>query len=99
MAAGAPAGGLIAPDLGAIDVVMVPVDGVWTLNQDEMIAVLRQIKPKIAIPMHIFTRATLDKFLTRIGDLYRVRNAAGRAVVLSRSDLPETTEILVLPGG
>src|SRR6202007_814829 len=29
-------------DLGAIDVVMVPVDGVWTLNQDDMIEVLRQ---------------------------------------------------------
>ena len=62
-------------DLGAIDVVMVPVDGVWTLNQDDMIEVLRQIKPKIIIPMHIFTQATLDKFLTRIGDFYAVRHA------------------------
>jgi L-ascorbate metabolism protein UlaG (beta-lactamase superfamily) len=85
-------------ELGAIDIVMVPIDGVWTLNQDDMIEVVQQIKPKIVIPMHIFTRATLDKFLTRIGDLYQVRNATSRTVVLSRSDLPETTEILVLPG-
>src|ERR1700732_2663161 len=50
-------------DLGPIDVVMVPVDGAWTLNQDDMITVLQQIRPKIAIPIHVFTEATLDKFL------------------------------------
>lgn len=86
-------------ELGEIDIVMAPIDGVWTLNQDDMIEVLQQIKPKIVIPMHIFTRATLDKFLTRIVGLYRVENAASRTVVLSRSELPETAEILVLPGG
>jgi len=42
---------------------MVPVDGGYTLNQAEMIEVLQQIKPKIAVPMHVFTQATLDKFL------------------------------------
>jgi L-ascorbate metabolism protein UlaG (beta-lactamase superfamily) len=86
-------------ELGSIDIVMVPVDGVWTLNQEAMIDVVQQIKPKIVIPMHIFTRTTLDKFLARIGDLYAVRNASSRTVVLSRSELPETAEVLVLPGG
>jgi L-ascorbate metabolism protein UlaG (beta-lactamase superfamily) len=86
-------------ELGSIDIVMVPIDGVWTLNQEAMIDVLQQIKPKIVIPMHIFARATLDKFLARIGDLYAVRNASGGTVVLSRAELPETAEVLVLPGG
>ena len=85
-------------ELGAIDVVMVPVDGVWTLNQDDMIEVLRQIGPKIIIPMHIFTQATLDKFLTKIGDLYAVRPAASRTLVLTRSELPSEAQIVVLPG-
>ena len=82
-----------------LDVVMAPIDGVWTLNQDDMIAVLQQVKPKVVIPMHIFTRATLDKFLTRTGELFAVRNAPTRTLVLSRSELPERPEILVLPGG
>ena len=86
-------------DLGTIDVVMVPVDGVWTLNQDDMIEVLGQIKPKIVIPMHIFSRATLNKFLTKIGDLYALRQAGGRTVILTRSGLPEKAEILVIPSG
>jgi L-ascorbate metabolism protein UlaG (beta-lactamase superfamily) len=86
-------------ELGTIDIVMVPVDGVWTLNQEDMIEVLQQIKPKVVIPMHIFTRATLDKFLSRIGDLYTVRNASSRTAVFSQPELPQTAEILVLPGG
>jgi L-ascorbate metabolism protein UlaG (beta-lactamase superfamily) len=69
------------------------------LNQSDMIEVVQQIKPKIVIPMHIFTRATLDKFLTRIGDLYRVRYLTSSTIVLSRADLPETPEIMVLRGG
>jgi len=64
-----------------------------------MIEVLRQINPKIIIPMHIFTQATLDKFLTRIGDFCAVRHADLRTVVLTRSALPAEPEIIVLPGG
>jgi L-ascorbate metabolism protein UlaG (beta-lactamase superfamily) len=85
-------------DLGSIDVVRVPIDGVWTLNQDEMIEVLRQIKPKIIVPMHIFTAATLDKFLTKIADFYDLRHAEGPTIVLTRSELPERAEVLVIPG-
>ena len=85
-------------DLGSIDVVRVPIDGVWTLNQDEMIEVLRQIKPKIIVPMHIFTAATLDKFLTKIADVYALRYAEGPTIVLTRSELPERSEVLIIPG-
>jgi L-ascorbate metabolism protein UlaG (beta-lactamase superfamily) len=85
-------------DLGPIDVVMVPVDGGYTLNQTEMIEVLQQIKPKIAIPMHVFTQATLDKFLARAADFYTVRRADDPAIVLTRGGLPAIPEMLVLPG-
>jgi L-ascorbate metabolism protein UlaG (beta-lactamase superfamily) len=63
-----------------------------------MIEVLQQIKPKIAIPMHVFTQATLDKFLARAADFYAVRRADDPAIVLTRAGLPTTPEILVLPG-
>jgi L-ascorbate metabolism protein UlaG (beta-lactamase superfamily) len=85
-------------ELGAVDVVMVPVDGTFTLNQEEMIEVLRQIGPKIVIPMHIFSQASLEKFLTRAGGLFAVRRESGPAVLLSRAGLPVTPEILVLAG-
>jgi L-ascorbate metabolism protein UlaG (beta-lactamase superfamily) len=85
-------------ELGAIDIVMVPVDGALTLNQEDMIAVLQQIKPKIAIPMHVFSEARLDRFLARAGERYRIRRAAEPRILVSRADLPAEPEILVLPG-
>jgi L-ascorbate metabolism protein UlaG (beta-lactamase superfamily) len=85
-------------ELGTIDVVMVPVDGAYTLNQEEMVEVLQQIGPKIVIPMHIFSQASLEKFLTRAGGFYAVRREAGPDIVLSRTNLPATPEILVLAG-
>ena len=86
-------------ELGAIDVVMVPVDGTYTLNQEEMIEVLRQIGPKLVIPMHIFSQASLEMFLARAGAFYAVRRETSPTLVLSRAELPETPSILVLPGG
>ena len=85
-------------DLGPIDVVMVPVDGGYTLNQAEMIEVLQQIKPKIAVPMHVFTPMTLEKFLARAGEFYTVKRADEASVVLTRASLPSVPEMLVLPG-
>jgi len=85
-------------ELGTIDVVLVPVDGTFTLNQEEMLEVLQQIGPKIVIPMHIFSQASLEKFLARASGLYAVRRETGPAVVFSRATLPDTPEILVLAG-
>jgi len=85
-------------ELGAIDVLLVPVDGAFTLNQDDMFEVLRQIKPRLAIPMHIFTQSTLDRFLTRAAESFTVRYAAEPTLRLTRADLPNPPEMVVLPG-
>ena len=85
-------------ELGAIDVVLVSVDGTYTLNQEEMVEVLRQIGPKLVIPMHIFTQASLERFLARAGAFYVIHREAGPTVALSRAGLPATPEILVLAG-
>jgi L-ascorbate metabolism protein UlaG (beta-lactamase superfamily) len=86
-------------ELGQIDIVLVPVDGSFTLNQTEMIEVLRQLKAKIAIPMHVFTDATLARFLARAPECgFSVRHAPRPRITVTRADLPEQPEILVLPG-
>jgi L-ascorbate metabolism protein UlaG (beta-lactamase superfamily) len=85
-------------DLGTIDIVMVPVDGSFTLNQDEMVAVLQQLKPKIALPMHIFGETTLARFLARASEHYQVRRLVEPQIRVSRADLPAQPELLVMPG-
>lgn len=39
-------------DLGEIDILMIPVGGVYTIDSEEAAAVIGQIEPKIVIPMH-----------------------------------------------
>jgi L-ascorbate metabolism protein UlaG (beta-lactamase superfamily) len=84
--------------LGAVDVLLAPIDGAYTMSQEDMIAVIEQIKPPLVVPMHYFAPAVLARFLGRTADRYPVRTSPSPHVVLSRGDLPKATEVLVLPG-
>ena len=58
--------------LGRIDVVLVPVDGGYTLNVDDMITVLKEINAPLIVPMHYFGQATLQRFVSRLDEHYDV---------------------------
>ena len=85
-------------ELGMIDVLLVPVDGSFTMAQELMVEVIEQILPAVIIPMHYFGPSTLNRFLSLIGDRYEVEVAEVPTVVLSRPTLPYR-KVLVLPGG
>ena len=85
-------------ELGMIDVLLAPVDGSYTMAQELMVEVIRQIQPALVIPMHYFSVGTLQRFLGLIGDNYEVEIADVPTVVLSRHTLPYR-KVLVLPGG
>jgi L-ascorbate metabolism protein UlaG (beta-lactamase superfamily) len=84
--------------LGRIDVVLVPVDGSFTLNTDGMVEVLKQIDAPVAIPMHIFGEATLQRFLDKMSAYYEVQRHSSRSIQLSRSLMPKGRTMIVLPG-
>jgi L-ascorbate metabolism protein UlaG (beta-lactamase superfamily) len=85
-------------ELGMIDVLLVPVDGSFTMAQELMVEVIEQILPAVIIPMHYFGPSTLNRFVSLIGDRYEVEIAEVPTVVLSRPTLPYR-KVLVLPGG
>lgn len=85
-------------ELGRIDVVMVPVDGTMTLNVEGMVEVLKQVQAPLAIPMHIFSQNTLERFLEAMGSIYEVDRSVTPTVVVSRDTLPAKPKMLVLPG-
>ena len=85
-------------DLGPIDVLMLPVDGIWTLSHADAAEVLDQIHARLVIPMHYFGMATVRQFLAGLGGRYPVITAHDPTIRLSRASLPLSTEILVLPG-
>jgi len=84
--------------LGRIDVLLVPVDGTYTLGVDGMIEVIKAINPRLVVPMHIFGPATLARFVDRIKETYPVDYSDAASIVLTRSRLPRETRMLVLPG-
>jgi L-ascorbate metabolism protein UlaG (beta-lactamase superfamily) len=84
--------------LGRIDVVLVPVDGSYTLDVDGMVEVLKALNAPLMLPMHYFGQATLDRFLDRIRQHWPVAFNASASIVVSRATLPRSPRMLVLPG-
>jgi L-ascorbate metabolism protein UlaG (beta-lactamase superfamily) len=85
-------------EIGRVDVVLVPVDGSYTLDLEGMIEVLRGLKARVMIPMHYFSAYTLDRFLSRIRQDWEVEISTVPSVVVSKATLPEQPKLLVLPG-
>ena len=83
--------------LGRIDVVLVPVDGGYTLDTDGMMEVLKAIGAPLILPMHYFNPATLDRFLAKAKEHYRVEFSKTSRIVVSRATLPASAKVLVLP--
>ena len=48
-------------ELGMIDVLLMPVDGSFTMAQELMVEVIEQIQPAVVIPMHYFDFTTLSR--------------------------------------
>jgi L-ascorbate metabolism protein UlaG (beta-lactamase superfamily) len=85
-------------EIGQLDVVMVPVDGTWTMDQGGMLEVIAQLHPPLLIPMHYFGTRTLELFLSKVRETYAVKLSDSASVTLSRATLPTRPEVLVLPG-
>ena len=84
--------------LGRIDVLLVPVDGGYTLETFDMMAVLRAINAPLMIPMHFFGPSTLNRFLASAREHFAVAFSDTATISLSRATLPKSPKILVLPG-
>ncbi len=85
--------------LDNVDVLLLPVGGVSTINPAVAAAVVRQLEPKAVIPMHYKTQAIsrelepVEKFLKEIG----VREVKSQPKLsFTKSGLPATTEVFLL---
>ena len=85
--------------IGQLDVIMAPVDGTFTLDQDSMVKTLKVLRARIVIPMHAFGPSTLQAFLDRMQEDFTIDRRDSSTVVLSAATLPKTPTVLVLPEG
>jgi len=86
-------------EIGAVDILFVPVGGFYTINASVASQVCNQLKPKVIIPMHFKTPkcaypiAGVEDFLK---GKKNVRRAGSSEVEFEREKLPAVTEIVLL---
>ncbi len=85
--------------LGVIDILMVPVDGSFTLNHKEMAEVVRLLKSRLILPMHYFSGVSLQAFLTEMQGEFEIKLNGTSELVVSQNNLPSTPTMVVLPPG
>jgi len=85
-------------DIGHIDVLLVPVDGGFTMDLEGMVEVIQAMKAPLMVPMHYFSTFTLRRFLERVNRQYEVEFAETPSIVVSKTTLPSKGKFLVLPG-
>lgn len=85
-------------EIGRVDVVLVPVDGSFTLDLDGMMEVLQALKAPLMIPMHYFSAYTLQRFLERAAQAWTVEIADAPTTVVSKATLTAKPKVMVLPG-
>ena len=83
-------------DIGRIDVMLLPIDGMASVPHEEALKVIEGIKPAIVIPMHIIFRNAADRFAALAGHIHPVRIHGSRTITVSRDMLPGRTEIVFL---
>lgn len=84
--------------IGRLDIVLVPVDGGYTMAQENMLAVLKALKARVVIPMHFFGPATLNRFIAIVGREFALQTQTSPVLTISTETLPETPKLVVLPG-
>jgi L-ascorbate metabolism protein UlaG (beta-lactamase superfamily) len=82
--------------LGYPDVLMVPIDGHWTLSYDHIALTVMQLRPAVVLPMHYDFPEHARHFIQFIKDSVPVRTLNEPVVRLTRATLPRPSEVVIL---
>jgi L-ascorbate metabolism protein UlaG (beta-lactamase superfamily) len=83
--------------IGRLDIVMVPIDGTYTMSLDGISEITRRLRASVVLPMHRFM-TPLDEFMRRIGQQFVTDMRAERTLTISRDTLPGTPTVIILRG-
>ena len=83
--------------LGRIDVLMVPVDGTYTMAVGEMVEIAKRLKSSIVLTMHAFGRSSLQRFVAGMADSFAVREHPADVLPVSIETLPAEPTVVVMP--
>src|SRR6201995_5976580 len=64
--------------IGRLDIVMVPIDGAYTMSLDGVSEITRRLRASVVLPMHRFA-TPLDEFIYRIGQQFEIYEQSERS--------------------
>ncbi|NNF91296.1 MAG: MBL fold metallo-hydrolase, partial [Boseongicola sp.] len=82
--------------IGRLDVVMAAVDGGLTVDTPTMIRIVNRLRSSVVLPMHWFSRNSLDRFLDGVSADFDIRRTGQTSFELSLRDLPSRPTVMVL---
>jgi L-ascorbate metabolism protein UlaG (beta-lactamase superfamily) len=83
--------------MGKIDILLMPIaGGYFTVTPTEAKEITKQVNPKIAIPMHFWWEQAVQEYTQ---GLTRVKMMNAPLLKISKPELPQPTETIVLPWG
>ncbi|MGZ3288615.1 MAG: MBL fold metallo-hydrolase [Xanthobacteraceae bacterium] len=83
--------------IGRLDIVMVPIDGTYTMSLDGISDITRRLRASVVLPMHRFM-TPLDEFMRKIGQQFAIDTRTERTLTISRETLPSTPTVIILSG-
>src|ERR1700681_4256400 len=83
--------------IGRLDIVMVPIDGTYTMSLDGVSEITKRLRASVVLPMHRFM-TPLDDFMRRIGQQFAIDVRTERSLTISRGALPGTPTVIILDG-
>ena len=69
--------------LGRLDVVMVPVDGGFTIDRPSLSAMLKRLRSSLVLPMHWFSPSNLEAFLEDMNEDFVIQRTLASEVTVS----------------
>jgi len=83
--------------IGRLDIVMVPIDGTYTMSLGGISDITRRLRAAVVLPMHRFM-TPLDEFMRLIGQQFAIDMRTERTLTISRETLPGTPTVIILRG-
>ena len=83
--------------IGRLDIVMVPIDGTYTMSLDGVSEITKRLRSAVVLPMHRFA-TPLDEFMRLIGQQFVIDQRSERTLKISRETLPGTPTVIILDG-
>jgi L-ascorbate metabolism protein UlaG (beta-lactamase superfamily) len=89
---------------GRVDVLLVPVGGIFTIDGPQAVEIIRQVRPRYAIPLRFKTPAltiglhSIDPFIEAVGNQWELERSKSNTLAVrnAQADADEATRIAVL---